>query len=182
MAEILIRQAVSPDIELLSKFDHTVKTECVWQMTQNVDMGQIVTSFTENHLPREMKLPYPKSPDSLIERWKHYSSVLVACINNIPVGYIAFDATFSTDIVWVKDLVVDDLWRRKAVATSLLQAANNWGTSRKSTRMTIEMSSKNYPAICLAKKNGFEYAGFNDNYFNNSDIAIFFSRFINKNL
>ena len=81
MTEILIREAVSPDIELLTKFDHTVKTECVWQMTQTEDMGRILTSFTENHLPREMKLTYPRSPDTLLERWKHFSNVLVACIN-----------------------------------------------------------------------------------------------------
>lgn len=178
MAEILVRQAVSPDIELLSKFDHTVKTECVWQMTQSVDMGNIVTSFTENHLPREMRLTYPRSPDSLVERWKNYSSVLIACINNAPVGYITFTATFAADIVWIKDLVVDELWRRKAVATSLIQAANSWGTTRHFVKMTIEMSSKNYPAISLARKCGFDFAGFDDNYFNNNDIALFFSRFI----
>lgn len=178
MAEILVRQAVSPDIELLAKFDHSVKTDRVWQMTQSSDSGNIVTTFTENHLPREMRLTYPKSPDSLLERWKNYSSVLVACINKVPAGYIAFNASFSPELVWVKDLVVDELWRRKAVATALIQATNEWGLARHYLRMTIEMSSKNYPGICLAKKCGFEYAGFNDNYFNNNDIALFFSRFI----
>lgn len=178
MAEILVRQAVSPDIELLSKFEHTVKTACVWQMTQSSEGGRISTAFTENHLPREMRLTYPKSPDSLLERWKNYSSVLIGCINKVPVGYIAFNASFSPELVWVKDLVVDELWRRKAVATALIQAINEWGLARQYQRITIEMSSKNYPGICLAKKCGFEYAGFNDSYFNNNDIALFFSRFI----
>jgi len=178
MAEILVRQAVSPDIELLSQFDHTVKTECVWQMAQNVDLGRIVTAFTENHLPREMRLTYPRSPDSLIERWKNYSSVLIACINTVPVGYVTFTATFAPDMLWVKDLVVDELWRRKSVATTLIQAANSWGTSRHFSRMSIEMSSKNFPAISLVKKCGFDFSGYDDNFFNNNDIALFFSRFI----
>jgi GNAT superfamily N-acetyltransferase len=178
MSEILIRQAVTPDIELLAKFDHSVKTDRVWQMGQNVDEDRIVTSFAENHLPREMRLNYPKSPDTLLDRWKHYSSVFVACIGNVPVGYISLIATFMPELIWVKDLVVDEPWRRKAVATTLIQAVTDWGSQRKFVRMMVEMSSKNYPAICLAKKCGFDYAGFNDNYFNNSDIALFFSRYL----
>jgi GNAT superfamily N-acetyltransferase len=178
MAEILVRQAVSPDIELLAKFDHTVKTECVWQMMQSIDAGKIVTSFVENHLPREMRLTYPKSPDTLLERWKDYSSVLVACINSAPVGYITFTTSFAPYIVWIKDLVVDELWRRKSVATTLIQAVNSWGTARHYVRMSIEMSSKNYPAINFVKKCGFDFSGYDDNFFNNNDIALFFSRFI----
>jgi GNAT superfamily N-acetyltransferase len=178
MAEILIRQAVTPDIEVLAKFEHSVKTERVWQMTQNLDEEKISTSFVETELPREMRLAYPKSPDTLLDRWKHYSNVFVACITNAPVGYISFVSTFNPGMIWVKDLVVDELWRGKAVATTLIQAVTDWGIERDFVRMTLELSSKNYPAISLARKCGFDYAGFNDNYFNNNDIALFFSRYI----
>ena len=37
---------------------------------------------------------------------------------------------------------------------------------------------KNYPAICLAEKMGFELCGYNDHYFANNDIAIFFSKWV----
>ena len=177
MAEILVRQAVLADIELLSRFEHSIKTDCVWQMTQKSDVGRITTAFTEIRLPREMRLGYPKSPDTLLDRWKFYSGVLIACIKKVPVGYIAFNGAFSQDILWIKDLVVDDSWRNKGVATALIQAAGEWGAARHYSKLTIEMASKNYPGICFAKKCGFEYAGFNDNYFNNNDIALFFTRY-----
>jgi RimJ/RimL family protein N-acetyltransferase len=38
------------------------------------------------------------------------------------------------------------------------------------------MQSKNHPAIQLAHKLGFEFCGYNDHYFSNQDIALFFSR------
>ncbi len=173
---IMIRQAVSPDIEFLSRFDHCVKTDCVWQMSQSVNENQIQTIFNETHLPREMRLTYPRSPDSLDMRWKNYSSVLVACVDKVPVGYTTVNAFLSPDIIWVNDLVVDELWRRKGIASSLFQAVRDWGMARNYLRMMLEMSSKNFPAICLAKKLGFEFTGFNDSYFHNSDIALFFSR------
>ena len=178
MAEILIRQAVSPDIEILSRFDHCVKSNYVWQMNQTIIDEKISTVFFETRLPREIRLSYPRSPDTLEERWKNYSSILVACIEKAPVGYISFNTVFLPDMVWVKDLVVDDLWRRKGVATSLYFAARDWGISRKFLRMTFEISSKNYPAICFARKHSFEFTGFDDNYFYNNDIALFFSRLL----
>ncbi len=178
MTKVLIRQAVSPDIELLSRFDHCVKSDYVWQMNQSSVEGQISTSFMETRLPREMRLTYPRNPDALEDRWKDYSGVLVACVDNAPVGYVTFSVLFSPDMVWVKDLVVDELWRRKGIGSALYTAARDWGLARKYLRITLEMSSKNYPAICFARKLNFEFTGFNDNYFNNNDIALFFSRLL----
>jgi len=175
---VMIRQAVSPDIEYLSRFDHCVKSDCVWQMSQSSNEGQIQTIFNETHLPREMRLTYPRSPDTLESRWKNYSSVLVACVDKAPVGYASLSTLWAPEMIWVNDLVVDELWRRKGIASSLFQAVRDWGLARKYTRIMLEMSSKNFPAICLAKKLGFEFTGFNDNYFFNNDIALFFSRLL----
>jgi len=178
MAEILVRPVVSPDIENLSRFDHTIRTSRVWQMNKDVGEAEIRTGFKETELPREMKIKYPRSPETLINRWKDYSTILVGCIDHAPVGYIALSTIFALKMVWVKDLVVEERWRKIGIATTLVRAATAWALARDIYRMTIEMSSKNYPAICLVKKLGFEYSGFNDNYFANNDLAIFFARFI----
>lgn len=178
MTKVLIRQAVSPDIEYLSKFDHCVKSDFVWQMNQNVVDDQITTVFHETRLPREIRLSYTRSPDTLEMRWRDYSSVLVACIDNAPVGYISFSELFTPEMIWVKDLVVDELWRKQGIGSSLCLAARKWGEERNFLKITLEMSSKNHPAICFARKHNFEFAGFNDSYFNNNDIALFFSRLL----
>jgi len=176
MPEVLIRPAVSPDIEVLSKLNHSIDTIKVWQMSQSGDTGQVATMFNEVQLPRAMRIHYPKSPDMLLERWEDYSTVLVGCVGGVPVGYITLISLFIPDMIWIKDLVVDDPWRRQGIGLSLVRAANDWGGLRKYRRMTLECSSKNYPAICLAKKAGFEFSGFDDNFFRNNDIALFFSR------
>jgi len=178
MPEILVRPAVSPDIENLSRFDHSGRTSRVWQMNQDVGEAEIRTGFKETTLPRDMRIKYPRSPETLLNRWKDYSLILVGCIDHAPVGYITLSTMFAPEMVWVKDLVVQEGWRRKGIATTLIRAATDWAIARKFFRMTIEMSSKNYPAISLVKKLGFEYSGFNDNYFKNNDLAIFFARFL----
>jgi len=38
------------------------------------------------------------------------------------------------------------------------------------------MTSKNYAAIRLSQKLGFEFCGYNDHYYLTQDIALFFGR------
>jgi hypothetical protein len=40
------------------------------------------------------------------------------------------------------------------------------------------MQSKNYPAMMLAQKHGYEFCGYNDRYYPNQDIALVFGRSI----
>ena len=179
MTAITIRKAVSPDIELFTKFDHTVKTDHVWQMTQNINPEQISTSFIETKLPRDLKLSYPRPPEKLLKNWKNHSVILTACVEGKPIAYLSINTINSSEKIWIKDLVVDEPYRRQGIASTLYHAANQWGKSRNFRSAMLEMASKNYPAICLAKKLGFEFTGFNDHYLENNDIAIFFSKYLN---
>jgi RimJ/RimL family protein N-acetyltransferase len=38
------------------------------------------------------------------------------------------------------------------------------------------VQSKNVPAIRLAQKSGFEFCGYNDQYYLNKDVALFFAK------
>ena len=79
---------------------------------------------------------------------------------------------------WITDLVVSPRYRRQEIATLLLQSVQTWAVQRKNRRVLLEMSSKNNPAIRLAQKLGFEFCGYNDAYYEQQDIALFFGRFI----
>lgn len=178
MAEVMIRPAVSPDFSVLSSFKHAIETQTVWQMDQDISEKEISVHFREMKLPRLMKLSYPRSINNLLEHWKELSVVLVACVDNVPIGYISSSSIQTTSNVWIKDLVVHERWRRQGVATSLIKAMMEWGEERGHKRITLEMSSKNYPAISMAQKLGYEFCGYNDYYYENNDIVVFFARLI----
>lgn len=180
MAEIQIRSAVSPDFSLLSGFDHSIKTEKVWQLDRYGENGNESINFREIRLPRPIRVDYPVSPRSLLERSKLLSVVLLACLEEVPVGYIGLTTNHAYTYTWVKDLVVHERWRRRGFASALIQAAMDWSIERDIYRISLEMSSKNYPAINLAKKMGFEFCGYDEYYYPNNDIAIFFIKFLRK--
>jgi hypothetical protein len=48
-----------------------------------------------------------------------------------------------------------------------------WGENHACRRIVLEMQPKNYPAIHMAQKMGFDLCGYNDLYYTNHDIALF---------
>ncbi|NDJ78200.1 MAG: GNAT family N-acetyltransferase, partial [Chloroflexi bacterium] len=77
---------------------------------------------------------------------------------------------------WVYDLVVGEPFRRRRIGSALLDQTLRWARLRDIQRLTLEMQTKNHPAICFARQHGFSLCGFNDRYYSNQDIALFFDR------
>lgn len=178
MPQIEIRPALSADIAHLIQIDHDSQTDYVWQMSRSVDEGEVVVQFREVRLPRSVRVEYPYPPASLVESWKDRAGLLVAGMNGELVGYIGLSETKSPSTIAVSDLAVALPHRRQGIATALLLAAQQWAMHRRMRSVALSVQSKNYPAIRLALKLGFDFCGYNDGYYANQDIALFFNRFL----
>jgi len=176
MSDIQLRPTVATDLTRLMGFDHSVTSESVWQLELKRNTGQVMSVFREVRLPRSIVVSYPHNPFSLAEDWVLKSMMYTALIGNDPVGYICLLERGTASVVWVTDLVVDMSYRRKGIGSILLNGAQDWAASRSHRRMILELQSKNLPAIRLAQKFGYEFCGYNDHYYLNQDVALFFSR------
>jgi ribosomal protein S18 acetylase RimI-like enzyme len=178
MPEVQIRPAIATDLPSLMAIDHSCQTDYVWQMDVQHDDGQIGALFREIRLPRSVSVPYPRPVSALSESWSRRAGMLVAVIGGQPVGYVRTNDAILPRTAWLMDVVVAPRFRRQGVASTLLLAAQSWAVQRKDRRALLEMSSKNNPAIRLAQKLGYEFCGYNDQYYETQDIALFFGRFI----
>ncbi len=178
MPEIDIRSAVAEDMPILVGFEHHYKSSYVWQMDLKIDEGQVSTVFREIRLPRVSSVEYPRNPSALLEDWADRSAIFVGVLDDKPVGYISLNEGISPTTAWVTDLVVSAPLRRKGIASALVLAAQTWARHRNNRRMILEMQSKNNPGIHLALKLGYEFCGYNDHYYVNQDIALFFAQFL----
>jgi ribosomal protein S18 acetylase RimI-like enzyme len=177
MTEIAIRPAADSDLRYLVKIEHSYQTMFVWQMDRLIQDGQFAVNFRQTRLPRTVRVDYAGSHPLLNEEsWPHYQAVLVATVAQIPVGYIGLSDQSASKAVWVTDCAVKEDYRRQGIGTSLVLAAQEWGAEHGFRKALLEMQSKNYPAVQLARKLGYEFCGYNDHYFPNQDIALFFSR------
>ena len=178
MPDVQIRRALATDIAILMAIDHTCQTDYVWQMDILHEEGQVGAIFREIRLPRAMSVTYPRLVSTLADTFTRKSGMLVAAIKDQVVGYVRMNDQILAQTAWLTDVVVSGRYRRQGVATALLLAAQSWAADRKNGRALIEMSSKNYPMICLARKLGYEFCGYNDQYYETQDIALFFGRSI----
>jgi GNAT superfamily N-acetyltransferase len=174
MTEVHIRQAVSGDIQDLIELDHGYSTDHVWQMGYQKGSGRIEVSFREVRLPRPMRVRYPRQPQELIDHWTDKSVVLVADYSGDLSGYLVLIDGPSPRSQWVSDLVVDLRFRQQGQGANLLAAAGAWSQERGYHRLFLEMQSKNYPGIQLARKLGLRFSGYSDSYYPDGDIALFF--------
>lgn len=178
MPEIQLRPTVATDLSRLMSFDHSITSESVWQLELRRDVGQVAATFREVRLPRSVSIMYPHNPFALADDWVRRSMMYTAYIGQDPAGYISLLERGTDSVVWVTDLVVNLANRRQGVASALLVAAQDWASGRSHRRLILEMQSKNLPGIRLAQKFGYEFCGYNDHYYLNQDVALFFAKAI----
>jgi GNAT superfamily N-acetyltransferase len=176
MPEIQIRPAIAADIPVLVATDHNYSSDFVWQMDMRTEEGQIAVIFREIRLPRSVRVEYPRPVSQLSQDWTQRSGLLVALLDDAPVGYIGMQLNITPATAWVTDLAVVRRLRRQGIGSSLLLAAQEWGESHECRRLTLEMQPKNHPALQMAQKLGFDLCGYNDRYYANRDIALFFAK------
>jgi GNAT superfamily N-acetyltransferase len=171
-----LRQAEEADSEALMGLDHGYATEYVWQMEVDSSAPRMGARFREARLPRPMQVAYPRSKEAILTYWKDRSAVLVAEHAEQPIGYAAIAAGLAPGTAWLTDLVVAATQRRKGVGTRLVLAAQAWAREHGHARLMLEMQSKNHPAIKMAHKLAFEFSGYNERYYENQDIVLFFAK------
>jgi len=178
MPEIEIRPAFSTDIPKLIALDHNYTTGFVWQMTIDKMDPQTRVSFREVQLPREVHVNYPRNPVELADTWTERDALLLAEGLDSIKGYISLRLGMAPVSAWVEDLVVDQDERQEGIGTALILAAKEWCGKRGVGRLTLEMQPKNYPAIQFAQKLGFDFSGYNDQFYKHQEIAIFFTTYV----
>jgi ribosomal protein S18 acetylase RimI-like enzyme len=190
---MLIRSAALTDLNACLRLNADSQTDHVWQMDQRAEKhGGVFVRFQSVRLPRVMYVVYPRQRDDVVACWEDDSLVLVASDKRAsePIegngevqesdqprvfGYCQLDAQPWQRAGWMTHLIVDRPFRRRGIGSALLKASIAWGRSRKLEKLMIAVQTKNHPAISFCEKHNFSFCGFNDHYFVNRDIALFFT-------
>ncbi|PWH14328.1 MAG: hypothetical protein DDG59_13155 [Anaerolineae bacterium] len=177
MPQIEIRPSLASDLEQLLTLERDYTTQYVRQIERENEEDETLTiTLRRVRLPRLTRVAYPRNRQQLIEEWSRCDGMLVAETQEQLVGFIAFSLQKTPAALWISDLVVSHSLRRKGIGQALLLAAGEWGVARDSQRIILEMQSRNDPAIQMARKLGFDFCGFQEAYYPNGDVGLFFAR------
>lgn len=174
----LIRDGLESDVLACLELDHHYQTDLVWQMTVDEKPGSWQIGFLNQHLPRTLEAEYTASGERLRLALPANQCFLVAVTRdtNEPLGYLGMRNDPIYGIARIHDLVVTLPLRRQRIGTRLLTIARQWAKEHQLNSMMIEVATQNYPGIVFAQQSGFSFCGYNDHYFPNQDIAVFFSQ------
>lgn len=174
----IIRPAELVDLKACLDIDHSYVTDHVWQMEESEGSGEVTVIFRTARLPRSMQVKYPKDYDNLLESWRRGECFLVAEEDGKTCGYLDLSVQSWHLTGWIDHLAVAKDYRRRGIGSTLVKKAVTWARQQGLRKLMLEIQTKNYPAIRFCQKNGFAFCGFNDRYYTNQDIALFFARSI----
>lgn len=175
----VIRDAIPDDVEACLSLDHRFETRIVWQMTIMPHDEAWQVTFREERLPREIEVDYTSDEFRLRLALPREICYLVAAGKSEPdaiLGYLTMRPDPVHKIALIQDIVVGREYRNKGIGTRLLNVARHWAGEHGAQHLMLETQTKNYPAINFCKKNGLAFCGFNDQYYRNLDIAVFFGQ------
>ena len=174
----VIRDGMASDIPECLLLDHSYETDFVWQMQISSEEGWRI-DFKIERLPRALQVTYPSNEERLRAGIAPEQCLLVATTRDEEpelIGYLSMRSDPFYRIGLVQDVVVSHAYRRRQIATRLTKVAALWAREHNLTSLMIETQTKNFPAIRFCEAAGFSFCGFNDRYFPNRDIAVFFSQ------
>lgn len=167
------------DLNACYQLNAAYTTDYVWQMQMHNNGRRTDIRFDAVRLPRPMQVTYPRSPDELLDHWEEGNCFLV--VHNKRGDIVGFlDAQFEPwqTLLSVSNLVIDKDYRRQGYGSALLEAGKQWAIEQNLNRIMLEAQTKNHPLISFAQKHGFKFCGYNERYYANGDIALFFAKSI----
>ena len=173
-----IRDGLESDIPACLDLDHSYETQYVWQMRLQGDADHQHITFTREHLPRLLETTYPANPQRLQAAVTPEHGFLVAANRQHGeiLGYLTVHHDPIYRIAYVQDMVISRPYRRNHIGSRLFAVACQWAREKHLTVITLEMQTRNYPAIRFCQQSGLTFSGFSDHHFPNQDIAVFFSQ------
>ena len=139
---MIIRKANYNDTKTLNKF-LTLLIKDERQYDLGIDENFTVTNMYENYIEDSNKL------------------LIVAEENDEIVGYLygiikPKDATYKYIIAKLEALYIDNNYRNKKIATSLIEYFKKWAISKNANKLEVNVWSNNIKAKSLYEKNNFK--------------------------
>ncbi|MGB1288785.1 MAG: GNAT family N-acetyltransferase [Aggregatilineales bacterium] len=176
--EIIIRDGLERDIAACLTLETTNETEYVWQMTIQPNKRGWQVNFRTERLPRSITITHTVDKLRLRQALSPDMCFLFAAHkdDDTPLAFLTMRPHPVYPHAVIKDIVVSADHRRYGIGSRLLNIARRWAAEQQLERILIETQTKNYPGIQFCQKNGFTFCGFNDEYYPNHDIAVYFGQ------
>lgn len=176
MAEIELRIANMSDCPLLTKIDLDFDSEFVWTSQIMEELDSYSINLQKIKLPKIIHVAFQANNSTALENMVKRKEVLIARYENQIVGFSRIETDETGNQFIIKTGGVKPDYRKKGIGTAILTGVQEMAQQNRVSRLVFTLQAKNDPAIHFLMGRGFQFCGYQEFYFSNYEIALFFSK------
>lgn len=176
MAEIEIALANMGEYPILSQIDLSFESDYVWRSQMVDDLNSYSISFQKIKLPKTIKIPFQALNQDALENMVKRKEILSIRYEQTIVGFMRLERDESVNHLILKTGGLRPEYRHKGIGTALLTRMQDIAIQNRIHYIVGMLQAKNDPAIRFMLSRGFQFCGFQEFFFPNMEIGLFFSK------
>ena len=176
MAEIEIGAAAIEELPQIAQMDLSFESDYVWKTQTLEGFDSFESSFQRIRLPKTIRVSFQAYSTSNLETLIQRREILAVRYEEKVIGYARLEQDETVNRLVVKSGGIMPEYRNKGVGSVLLDRICEIAHYNRIRSLVCMVQAKNDPAIRFLMARGFVFCGYQEFFFRNMEIGLFFSK------
>lgn len=176
MAEIEIGAATLEEYPQIAQMDLSFESDYVWKTQMLEGLDSFESSFQRIRLPKTIHVSFQAYSPSNLEYMISQREILSVRYEEHVIGYIRLEQDEAVNRLILKTGGIMPEYRNKGVGSVLLERVTEIARHNSIRSLVAMVQAKNDPAIRFLLARGFVFSGYQEFFFRNMEIGLFFSK------
>lgn len=171
-----MRLATLDDYAQIDALDLSFDSTHVWKVQTFEEPDKYSVNFEKTKLPKQIHVLFQAYNAQAMESMIRRQEILTVRYEKEIVGYVRLELDEAVNRLVIKTGGIAPQFRRKGIGDMLLQQVEEIAQRNDIHYVVCMLQAKNDPAIRFFMRHGFRFCGYQEFYFPNMEIGLFFSR------
>ena len=176
MAEIEIGAATIEEYPQIAAMDLSFESDYVWKTQMLEGLDSFESSFQRIRLPKTIRVSFQAYSAANLESLIVHQEVLSVRYEEKVIGYVRLEKDETVNRLILKTGGVMPAYRNKGVGSALLDHIAEIARDNRIRSIVCMVQAKNDPTIHFLLARGFLFCGYQEFFFRNMEIGLFFSK------
>lgn len=176
MAEIEIGAATLEEYPQIAAMDLSFESDYVWKTQMLEGLDSFESSFQRIRLPKTIRVSFQAYSPANLETLIRQREILSVRYEDHVIGYVRLEQDETVNRLILKTGGVMPEYRNKGIGSVLMDRVTEIARHNNIRSIVCMVQAKNDPAIHFLLARGFIFCGYQEFFFRNMEIGLFFSK------
>ena len=176
MAEIESGASTIEDYPQIAAIDLSFESDYVWKTQMLEGLDSFESSFQRIRLPKTIRVSFQAYTPANLEMLIRQREILAVRYEDKIIGYARLEQDETVNRLILKTGGIVPEYRNKGVGSVLLDRIIEIARHNNIRSVICMVQAKNDPAIHFLLSHGFVFSGYQEFFFRNMEIGLFFSK------